>query len=120
MTFRQELTFCVRMVDYEEKRHQQPMSLVEEKNGKVLLHVRVQPRASRNSLIREADGRVRVTLMAPPVGDAANKALVEYVAKRLGIRRGAVELAAGDRSREKTLAISGLPFSEVVSKLERL
>ena len=96
------------------------MTAVEEKDGRVLLRVRVQPRASRNALFREPDGRIRVALMAPPVEGAANKALAEFIAKLLGVPRGAVVLAAGERSRDKTLAISGVARQDVVSKLEQL
>ena len=96
------------------------MTGIEEKNGRVLLHVRVQPRASRNALLRDAAGNIRAALMAPPVEGAANKALVEFVAKRLGIPRGAVVLAAGEKSRQKTLAISGLTIQDIVSKLDKL
>jgi len=96
------------------------MTAVEEKDGRVLLRVRVQPRASRNALFREPDGRIRVALMAPPVEGAANKALAEFIAKLFGVPRGAVVLVAGERSRDKTVAISGITRQEVVSKLERL
>ena len=96
------------------------MTAVEEKDGRVLLRVRVQPRASRNALFREPDGRIRVALMAPPVEGAANKALAEFIAKLFGVPRGAVVLVAGKRSRDKTVAISGVTRQDVVSKLERL
>ena len=96
------------------------MTAVEEKDGRVLLRLRVQPRASRNALFREPDGRIRVALMAPPVEGAANKALVEFIAKLLGVPKGAVVLAAGERSRDKTLAISGITRQDMVSKLEQL
>jgi uncharacterized protein (TIGR00251 family) len=96
------------------------MTAVEEKDGRVLLRLRVQPRASRNALFREPDGRIRVALMAPPVEGAANKALAEFIAKFLGVPKCAVVLAAGERSRDKTLAISGITRQDMVSKLEQL
>jgi len=93
------------------------MAAISERNGRVLLQLRVQPRASRNELSRDASGRVRVALTAPPVEGAANKALIEFIAKRLGVPKGAVALAAGERSREKTVSIAGLTLPEVVAKL---
>lgn len=84
------------------------VSALEETAEGVLLHLRVQPNASRTELRIEADGRVRVALMAPPVEGAANKALRAYVARRFGVRRNAVTLVRGERSREKTVRVAGL------------
>jgi uncharacterized protein len=39
---------------------------------------------------------------------AANRALIEAVADALGVRRSAVSLVAGKRSREKLVEVSGL------------
>lgn len=94
------------------------MTAIEEKNGLVLLRVRVQPRASRNALLRDAAGNLRVALTAPPVDGSANKALCHFIAKQLGISRSAVVLTAGEKSRDKTLALSGLAFQEVAAKID--
>jgi len=91
---------------------------IEEREGYVLLHVRVQPRASRNAVILEPDGRIRAAISAPPIEGAANKALCEMLAKALGLPKRAVSLAAGDKGREKTVQIEGIPASEVLSRLK--
>ena len=74
----------------------------------VLLRVRVQPRASREAVVGEVEGRLRVALTAPPVEGAANEALRRFLAGRLGVARGRVTLEAGEKSREKTVRIAGL------------
>jgi uncharacterized protein YggU (UPF0235/DUF167 family) len=80
----------------------------------LVLTVRLTPRASRDGLdgVRvEADGRpvlgLRVT--AAPVDGAANAALIAFVARNLGLRRGDVALVAGDTARIKRLRLSGDP-----------
>ena len=78
-----------------------------------LLRVRVQPRASREDVIGEAEGRVRVALTAPPVEGAANDALRRFIAARLGVARGRVTLESGEKSREKTVRIAGMPETAV-------
>lgn len=93
------------------------MNTVEERAGYVLLHIRVQPKASRNALILEPDGRIRAAITAPPVEGAANKALCEMLAKTLGLPKRAVSLAAGDKGREKTIRIEGIQASELLSRL---
>lgn len=82
-----------------------------------MLHIRVQPKASRNALILEPDGRIRAAITAPPVEGAANKALCEMLAKTLGLPKRAVSLAAGDKGREKTIRIEGIQASELLSRL---
>jgi uncharacterized protein len=90
---------------------------LEAREGCVCLRVRVQPKASRNAVKLEPDGRVRVALTAPPVDGAANKALRVFLAKMLQIPRRDVELVNGERARDKVLHIRGLSEREVSSKL---
>ncbi len=79
----------------------------------MLLRLRVQPRASRNSIRLDPEGGIRVTLMAPPVEGAANKALCEYIAKELGVPRRAVQVESGEKSRTKTVALHGVSLDSV-------
>ena len=90
---------------------------IEIKNGQVLIHVRVQPKASRNDLIVAEDGRIRVALTAPPVEGAANKALCVFLAHYFGIPRSAVTLVSGDKSREKTVSIAGTHETQIRMQL---
>ena len=91
--------------------------MIEERDGAVLLRVRVQPRASKNEVRVGPDGRVRIALTAPPVGGAANQALTAFVAKTLGLPKRAVVLARGEKGREKGLLLSGTSAAEVREKL---
>jgi len=95
------------------------MEAVEERDGSTLLRVRVQPKASRNAICVERDGRIRVALTAPPIEGAANKALAEFIAKTLGVSKGAVSLVGGEKSREKTLQVAGLSCAEVCARLSQ-
>ncbi len=90
---------------------------IEAQGCAVLLRVRVQPRASRNAIHVEQDGRIRVALTAPPVEGQANRALCDFIAKAMGVRRGNVKVKGGERSREKTLAVEGVSLRSVRAKL---
>ena len=48
----------------------------------VLVHLRLQPRASKNEMIGVDAGatHLRIRVTAPPVDDAANAALVKFLA----------------------------------------
>ena len=74
----------------------------------ISLQVRVVPRAGATALAGVRDGRLLVRLAAAPVDNAANDALVAFLAKSLKIPPRNVALENGTRSRNKQLAISGV------------
>lgn len=69
------------------------------------LLVWVQPGAKKSELDGLYDGRLKIRLQAPAVENKANKALVTFVAKTLGIKKKCVSIERGEKSRAKTLAI---------------
>ncbi len=82
-----------------------------EKNG-VRLAVRLTTRADRNTLsgvIRDAGGRsaLQVRLTAPPVEGAANRALIEFLAESLGLRKADISIRSGATARFKVLHLAG-------------
>jgi uncharacterized protein (TIGR00251 family) len=82
-----------------------------------VLAVRVQPRASKEEVAGLMEGVVRIRLTAPPVEGKANEALLKFLAKRLGIPKGALELAVGDHGRNKLIRIRALSGDEVYARL---
>ncbi len=73
-----------------------------------LLTVFVQPRASRTALVGIHDQAVKVAVTAPPVDDAANKALLAFMASFFKIGRQRILLHQGHQSRRKQLIIAGV------------
>lgn len=90
---------------------------MQEKNGAVIVGVRVQPRARRDEIAGEREGALRVRLQAPPVDDRANEALIEFLARILKISRSAVRILSGERSRMKCVELSGVTPQQVVGLL---
>lgn len=84
-----------------------------------LLSVRVTPRANSTSITGVTEGKLLVRLNAPPVDGAANKSLCELLAKQLKCPKGSVKIVKGERSREKTVRLSGLTESAIRRVLER-
>lgn len=76
------------------------------------LRLRVIPRARKDEIAGERDGAVVVRLQAPPVEGAANKALLKFLAKQLGVRPGDLEIVSGQQSRDKIIRVEGLSQSE--------
>ncbi len=93
------------------------MASVEQRSGETRVHVRIQPKSSRDAVIGERNDRIKVCLTASPVDGEANRALKTFMAKRLGIAKSSVTLHSGHRSRDKTLVIAGMPVGPVRAKL---
>ncbi len=63
-----------------------------------VLRVRVQPGAKKDALLGERAGALRVSVTAAPERGKANEAVVELLARSLGLKRSAVTLIAGETS----------------------
>lgn len=83
------------------------------------LKVRVVPRASKTGFAGRSGDAVRVRLTAPPVEGAANAALVEYLARAVGVRRSEVSIVSGEKGRDKVVAFSSLDSGELADRLAK-
>ena len=81
------------------------------------LAVRIQPRASKNGVLRMEDGSLKIRLTAPPVDGAANEALIEFLSRTLSVAKSQVEIVSGHTSREKRVKISGMGEADVTRLL---
>ena len=59
------------------------------------------------------EGELQARVSAPPVGDAANTALVRLLADELDISRGSVRLVAGTTGRHKLIMVDGVTPQQV-------
>ena len=84
----------------------------------VTIEILVQPRASRAKIGPMHDGRIKVAVTSPPVDGEANAAVIELLAKRLGVARGNVEIIAGASSRRKTVKVTGATEQQIAELLE--
>jgi len=85
----------------------------------VVIHLLVQPRASKNEVVGPQGDELKVRLTSPPVEGAANRLCCEFIAKRLGLAKSSVTLEAGETSRHKRLFLPGVSAAEVLSALTR-
>jgi uncharacterized protein len=82
----------------------------------VIFAVRVQPRASKDEIVGEIGGAIKIRLQAPALEGRANDALIEFLARLLKTPKGAVRILSGERSRVKRLEIRGV----TKQRIERL
>lgn len=83
----------------------------------VRIDLRVIPRAPKNAVAGERDGRILVRVTAPPVDRAANEAVIALLAERLNLPRRAIRIVGGETSRNKSVEIEGLDAAAIRTRL---
>ena len=81
----------------------------------VRLHV--QPRAKRSEISGVRNGALKLKVTAPPVDDAANRAITEFFSGLLGIPKSSLQIVSGVKSRDKTLQIRGVSLPDFLTRL---
>ena len=83
---------------------------IEEKDGCVVLNVRVTPRAANDAVVGVMDGKVlKIRIQAPPVDGKANAYLVRYLSGLWNIPRSEIEILSGKTGRGKRVRINNPP-----------
>lgn len=83
------------------------------------LRVRAQPRASRNEIVGECRGQLRVRVSAAPADGKANSAVIRLLAGYLRVPASRVVLTGGHKSRDKRFLVRGpvnLPASLSIAR----
>lgn len=89
-----------------------------ERGGKVVrLSVQVVPNAPKNQIVGWHGEALKVKVAAVPEDGKANKELAKFLAKELGVAKGAVRLVAGAKSRKKVVELEGMTGEELESRL---
>ena len=82
---------------------------IEAGTGALLLHLHVQPGASRTEIVGLHGNALKIRLAAPPVEGRANEVLLRYLTEVFEVPLRQVELRAGATGRKKRVAILGSP-----------
>jgi len=93
-----------------------PSLAIDEREGRAYFAVRLIPRAPRNAVSGVRDGVLRVRVTAAPVNGAANRALVDLLAKTLRIGPTAIRIEAGATSARKRLSVP----DDAITRLQAL
>jgi len=85
------------------------MACFEERDGCIILNVRVVPRASKDAIQGVLGDALKVRIQAPPVEGKANAYLIKFLSKQWNIPRSSIEILSGTTGRNKRLRISNPP-----------
>ena len=81
------------------------------------LRVRAQPRASRTEIAGEHGGALKIRVAAPPVDGGANRELIRFLARTVGVPASAVRVVSGASGRNKMIEIEGVDIASVARAL---
>lgn len=83
----------------------------------VRLTVKVQPRSNRNQVVGVEGDALKVKIAAPPVDGEANRALLAFLAEKLGVAKSRLRILSGESGRRKVIFIGGVDPAEVAKRL---
>jgi len=86
----------------------------------IVLSIRVQPGARKNSINGVHDGALKVSVQATPEDGKANNAIMELLKKSLGIKKNQIQMLSGQTSRNKKILIRELKLEELEQKIRTL
>lgn len=83
-------------------------------NGTVAtIRIHVIPNARVDKVVGDYGDAIKIKLRARPIEGQANKALVSFLAAKLGVTRRAIVLERGEKSREKVIRVDALNREDI-------
>ncbi len=75
-------------------------------DGSLGFSVTLSPRSSRDAVVGWTSvGSLKVCVTSPPVDDAANRRLIEFLSETLDVPRSAIVITSGFKSKSKRLVV---------------
>lgn len=67
------------------------------------IKIKVAPRSSKNEVIKNNDGSLKIKVTAAPTDNRANEALLKLLSAYLKIPKSRLQIIAGSRSKNKII-----------------
>jgi uncharacterized protein (TIGR00251 family) len=93
------------------------LQLKHSKQG-LVLRVFIQPRSSVNQIVGIHKEALKIKLTAPPADGKANKALLEFLARELGVSKSCFQILSGHSSRDKQIGIMGVEAEDILKLIK--
>jgi len=90
---------------------------IQTEGSDVTFVAKIVPGSSKTAVVGILDGMVKVKVAAPPEKGKANQCLVAFLAKRLGIRKNAIEIVTGQTNPVKHIRIANVSVQTLREKL---
>jgi len=73
----------------------------------VIFEVKVQSGAAKNEIVGVQADALKIKINAPPVKGKANKALMDFLTEKLGMKKSEIEILSGHTSTTKKIKVLG-------------
>ncbi len=91
--------------------------VVEEIDNSVVFKVKVVLGSSRTAVCGLLNEMVKIKVSAAPEKGKANKCLLDFLAKQLGVKKNAVSIISGKTSAIKNVQVLGISVEQLLNKL---
>jgi uncharacterized protein (TIGR00251 family) len=78
---------------------------------------KIVPGSSKTAICGLLDGMIKFKVSVPPQKGKANQFLIEFLAKRLGVKKNAVSIISGLTSPVKQVQVLGMSGERLLEKL---
>ncbi|MEX0792630.1 MAG: DUF167 domain-containing protein [Pirellulaceae bacterium] len=95
------------------------MTPLQEHEQGVVLRIKAQPGARADEIKGVHAGHLKVSVTQAPEKGKANKAILAFLAKQLGLRPVQLELLSGETQTQKRVLIREVTLTELAGRLER-
>jgi uncharacterized protein len=95
------------------------MLLLEPHADGTILPVRAHPGARRNEIRGVQDGMLKVSVTQAPEKGKANKAVIDLLSKKLGLKKSQIELLSGETSHQKRFLVRGVKPVELTERIDK-
>ena len=82
-----------------------------------LLRLYIQPNSRTSGITGTHDGRLKIKISSPPRDGEANKEIVSFISKILGVIKSDVEILRGESGRSKDVYVN-LPPEKILTYLK--
>ncbi len=90
---------------------------IENTKGGVVFSAKIVPGSSRTAVCGLLEGMVKVKVAAQPEKGKANRCLLEFLAKQLGVKKNAISIISGQTNPIKRIQVLGISADALLKKL---
>jgi uncharacterized protein (TIGR00251 family) len=90
---------------------------IENIEGGVVFLTKIVPGSSRTCICGLLDGMLKIKISAQPEKGKANRSLIEFLAKQLGVKKSAISIISGQTNPIKQVQALGVSSDSLLKKL---
>ncbi len=91
---------------------------ISQDNEDVIFTAKIIPASSKTSLAGILGGMLKIKTAAPAEKGKANKAVIDFLSEKIGVKKNNIAIISGQSSPVKQIRISGISTDELLSKLD--